>query len=65
MPITFLNKYNPHEFDIIGEASGNSRKTKLYGNVYYKYSKFDRGGCCVINNVRKYNRIFIRAKKKN
>lgn len=65
VPITFLNKYNPHEFNIIGEASGNSHKTKLYGNVYYKHSKLDRGGCCVINNVRKYNRIFIRAKKED
>lgn len=73
VPITFLDKYNPrsvvkthnfgHEFDIIGEASGNSRKTKLYGNIYYKQNKLDRGGCGVINNVRKYGRIFIRAKK--
>lgn len=63
VPITFLDKYNPSQFKIIGLAAGNSRKTGLYGDIKYKPSKVDRGGCGVVNGKRKYARILIKRIK--
>ncbi len=63
VPITFLDKYNPDQFIIKGLAAGNSRKTKLYGDVKYTLNKLDRGGCGVVNGKRKYARILIKRKK--
>lgn len=60
VPITFLEKYNPEQFEMIGLAAGNSRKNKLYGKIKYVTNKVDRGGCGVINSKRKYPRILIR-----
>lgn len=55
-----------NKFAIIGESSGNSRKTKLYGNISYKINKLDRGGCGIIIKDNKpkrvYGRIFIRER---
>lgn len=62
VPITFLDKYNPEQFEIIGMAAGNSRATGLYGNVSYTQHSEDRGGCGVVNNIRQYVRILIRKK---
>lgn len=62
VPITFLDKYNPDQFEIIGLAAGNSRKTKLYGNIKYVPNKADRGGCGVVDSKRKYARCLIRNK---
>ena len=62
VPITFLDKYNPDQFEIIGLAAGNSRKTKLYGNIKYVPNKADRGGCGVVNSKRKYARCLIKNK---
>lgn len=62
VPITFLDKYNPEQFGIIGMAAGNSRATGLYGNVSYIRHPEDRGGCGVVNNIRQYARILIRKK---
>lgn len=62
VPITFLDKYNPEQFGIIGMAAGNSRATGLYGNVSYIQHPEDRGGCGVVNNIRQYARILIRKK---
>ncbi len=65
VPVTFLDKYNPNQFDIIWQASGNTRasapkeKLKILG---YKPHPEDRGGCGVINGKRQYSRIFIRNK---
>ena len=63
VPITFLDKYNPDQFIIKGLAAGNSRKTKLHGDVKYTPNKLDRGGCGVVNGKRKYARILIKRKK--
>ena len=62
VPITFLDKFNPDQFEIIGIAAGNSRATKLYGNVQYKKHSEDRGGCGVVHNIRQYARALIRRK---
>ena len=62
VPITFLDRYCPEQFEIVGSAYGNSRKNKFYGEVAYTQHPDDRGGCGIIDGKRKYGRIFIRAK---
>ena len=65
VPITFLDKYNPDQFDILMLANGNVRANsnpetlKLVG---YKRHENDKGGVGVINGKRSYARILIRNK---
>ena len=47
MPITFLDKYNPEQFEIVG-------------NEYSLGIKEGRG---YVNGKRMYSRVFIRLKK--
>ena len=58
VPITFLDKYNPCQFDIIGatenDASDSVKEIRIPGFV-----KYDRP---YINGIRKYARILIRNK---
>ena len=66
VPITFFDKYNPDQFDIIWQASGNTRASapkEILEELGYIPSKEDRGGCCLINGKRCYDRVFIRRKK--
>ena len=65
VPITFMDKYNPEQFEIVGMAAGNSRATGFYYNVCYHPHTEDRGGCGVINNTRVYARILIRRRQNN
>lgn len=65
-PITFMDKYNPKQFEIIWQASGNTRASapqEVLNNLHYVKNAEDRGGCGVINGKRNFSRIFIRAKK--
>lgn len=62
VPITFLDKYNPEQFEIVGMAAGNSRATGFYYDVPYTPHKDDRGGCFVVKGKRQYARILIRKK---
>ncbi len=62
VPITYLNKHNKNQFEILGLAAGNTKNNGLNYNVEYSPSPLDRGGCGVINGVRKYSRVFIRRK---
>lgn len=62
VPITFLDKYSPEQFSVVGLAAGNSRATGLYYDVPYTPHKDDRGGCFVVNGKRQYARILIRRK---
>ena len=62
VPITFFDKYNPEQFEIVGMAAGNSRATGFYYDVPYTPHKDDRGGCFVVNGKRQYARILIRKK---
>ena len=66
VPITFLDKYNPEQFEIVWQASGNTRvccpHTILYDELHYMQHLEDRGGCGVINRKRVYSRILIRKK---
>ena len=66
VPITFLDKYNPDQFEIIWQASGNTRAcapNEILSELSYKPHKEDRGGCAVIKGQRCYTRILIRRKK--
>ena len=63
VPITFLDKYNPEQFEIVGMAAGNSRACGFNYDVKYTKHKEDRGGCGVINNKRIYARILIRRRQ--
>lgn len=65
VPITFLDKYNPNQFEIIWQASGNTRAsapTEVLKVVGYTAHPEDRGGCGVVNGKRQYSRILIRNK---
>lgn len=65
VPITFLDKYNPNQFEIIWQASGNTRASapsSILKEVGYKIHSEDRGGCGVVNGKRQYSRILIRNK---
>ena len=66
VPITFLDKYDPDQFDILLLANGNVRANsnpetlKLVG---YERHENDKGGVGVINGKRSYARILIRNKR--
>ena len=63
VPITFLEKHNPSQFKILGQASGNTRKSfsQYHKSVGYQENKADRGGCCLISGKIKYSRLMIRS----
>jgi hypothetical protein len=65
VPISFLNKYNPDQFEIIWQASGNTRAStpkEILERIGYQVHSDDRGGCSIINGRRTYDRIFIKHK---
>lgn len=64
VPITFMDKYNPEQFEILGICAGNSRLNRFYGIVKYKPHPEDRGGCAILNGKRVYSRILIRRKQR-
>lgn len=62
VPITFLDKYCPKQFRIVGIACGNTRASypkSILDYVHYIPNPNDRGGCGVINGIRCYARILI------
>lgn len=65
VPITFLDKYNPEQFEIIWQACGNTRASapkEILEHLNYTPHPQDRGGCGVVNGERQYARILIRNK---
>ena len=65
VPITFLDKYCPEQFEIIWQASGNTRASapkEILEQLRYTQHTEDRGGCTVINGARQYSRILIRRR---
>lgn len=60
VPISYLGKYNPNQFQILGLAAGNSKANGLYYNIPHIDSPLERGGCGVVNGIRKYSRVFIK-----
>ena len=69
VPITFLDKYCPEQFEIIWQASGNTRASapkEVLEKVGYEVNPNARGGCAVVNGKRQFTRILIkRLKNKN
>ena len=75
VPITFFNKYNPSQFEIIGMCENEDLyklKTKFYTteeckNTYYKIfdkkGTYDLNASGVINGQKVYQRILIKNKK--
>jgi len=65
VPITFLDKYNPNQFEIVMLANGNARTnvpSKTLTKVNYRPHSEDRGGVGIIKGRRIYARILIRRK---
>ena len=62
VPITFLDKYNPEQFEIVGQASGNSAVNNFAVEANYRKHPNDRGGCGIVNGERVYSRILIRRR---
>jgi hypothetical protein len=50
VPITFLDKYSPEQFEILGEMVSTSLDEYNFGYPY-------------INGIKKYARILIKHKK--
>lgn len=66
VPISFLPKHNPEQFEIIWQASGNTRASApkdILDRLNYKLHPEDRGGCSIVNGQRTYGRILIKHKK--
>lgn len=66
VPITFLDKYSPDQFEIIWQASGNTRASapkEILERLNYNPHPDDRGGCAIVNGRRTYDRIFIKHRK--
>jgi hypothetical protein len=69
VPITFLDKYCPEQFEVVWQASGNA-----YANAPHEIMeelefdptvKYGGGlGTAVVNGQAKYSRILIRFKKR-
>ena len=65
VPITFMDKYTPEQFEIMWQASGNTRASsphEILQRLGYKIHPEDRGGCGVVNGKRMYTRVFIRRR---
>lgn len=65
VPITFLDKYNPNQFEIIWQASGNTRASapkEILKLLNYTPHQEDRGGCAILHGERCYTRVLIRRK---
>jgi len=65
VPITFLDKFCPDQFEIVMLANGNARTNvspKTLAEVGYRPHSEDRGGVGIINGRRVYVRIMIRRK---
>lgn len=65
VPITFLDKYSPDQFEIIMLANGNARSSvdpKTLEEVGYRPHSEDKGGVGIVNGRRSYARILIRRR---
>lgn len=66
VPITFLDKYNPEQFEILGIAGGSTRASapkEFLNEVSYIPHPKDKGGSPILDGIPKYVRIIIRYKK--
>lgn len=66
VPITFLDHYDPEQFEIVMLANGNARTNtpgKILESVGYHRHPEDRGGVGIIDGKRTYARILIRNRR--
>lgn len=66
VPITFLDKYSPEQFEIIWQASGNTRASapkEILQRINYRPHPEDRGGCTIVNGQRTYGRILVKHRE--
>ena len=65
VPITFLDKFCPDQFEIVMLANGNARtnvSAEALRKAGYKAHVLDKGGVGIINGQRSYARILLRRK---
>lgn len=60
VPITFLDKYNPDQFEIVGRADANISGED---NPYYIPGLKDKGGAPLVNGSFVYKRVLIKRKR--
>jgi hypothetical protein len=63
VPISFLSKYSPEQFEIIWQASGNTKASapkEILEELGYTPHQKDKGGGAIINGKMKFGRILIR-----
>lgn len=66
VPITFVDKYSPEQFEIVWQASGNTRASapkEVLERLGYRPIKSDKGGGAVVNGNMKFGRILIKHRK--
>lgn len=61
VPISFLDKYNPEQFEIVGRADANIASEN---NRYHIGGFADKGGAPMLAGAFVYKRILIKHKKK-
>lgn len=61
VPITFLGKYNPDQFEILGSRRWS--KDKILSDIYYGTKTADTDFKTLIGGRETYDRIFIKHKK--
>jgi hypothetical protein len=66
VPISFLSKHSPEQFEIIWQASGNTKTSapkEILKELGYKPQPKDKGGGAILNGKMKFGRILIRHRK--
>lgn len=66
VPISFLSKHSPEQFEIIWQASGNTKASapkEILKELGYQPHPKDKGGGAMLNDKMKFGRIFIRHNK--
>ena len=69
VPITFLDKYNPEQFEIIGSFNANNETDEKYGYVNSQYTTTISNGReiqwngPVVDKKPLYKRLIIRPRK--
>jgi len=66
VPITFLDKYSPEQFEIIWQASGNTKASapkEILERLKYCPHQKDKGGGAIVNGEMKFGRILIKHRK--
>lgn len=78
VPITFLDKYNPEQFEILGTTESNDKDNAFrtrhytaqecrdaYANRFGKPGVYDLNASGVVNGVKVYKRVLIRHRAPN